>query len=127
MIGKGFSMSLNGKQRNALAELFNEFRIFQPEVDAMAVADLFYCRLQKPLIVRNARLLCYIMDYMSQQLMIANIWQTIAEENRCFVSVKGKPITRNILSSAKYCAVKFDTIQNKDIIRQYIDIVKGLH
>ena len=105
-----------------LSELFNNFGVFQPEIDAKTTTTLFSGKLKKPLVVRNARLLCYI----SQALLITNIWQSVADRTECFVSVKGKVITRNTLSSAKYCAVKFDTIPEKATIRQYIDILKGL-
>lgn len=114
------------KQLVALAELFNNFGVFQPAVNSTTLASLFSGKLKKPLVVRNARLLCYIMDCLSQALLITNIWQAVADRNKCFISVKGKPITRNTLSSAKYCAVQFDTIPEKATIRQYIDILKGI-
>lgn len=122
----GFLSSFNKKQLTALAELFNNFGVFQPAVTPTALAALFSGKLKKPLVVRNARLLCYMMDSLSQALLITNIWQAVADRNKCFISVKGKPITRNTLSSAKYCAVKFDTIPEKATIRQYIDILKGV-
>lgn len=125
-MGTAFLAAFNQKQLNALADLFNSFKVFQPEIDAKTTAALFSGKLKKPLVVRNARLLCYIMDCLSQALLISNIWQSVADRTECFVSVMGKPITRNTLSSAKYCAVKFDTIPEKAAIRQYIDILKGL-
>lgn len=120
------STNINQKQLMAMSELFNNFKVFQPAVNPTTLADLFSGKLKKPLVVRNARLLCYIMDCLSQALLISNIWQSVAERTECFMSVKGRPITRNTLSSAKYCAVKFDTIPEKATIRQYIDILKGL-
>lgn len=125
-MGTGFLATFNDKQLTALSELFNNFGVFQPAVDPTTLAALFSGKLKKPLVVRNARLLCYIMDCLSQALLITNIWQAVADQNKCFISVKGKPITRNTLSSAKYCAVKFDTIPEKATIRQYIDILKGV-
>lgn len=122
----GFFATFSDKQLTALSDLFNSFKVFQPEIDAKTTAALFSGKLKKPLVVRNARLLCYIMDCLSQALLISNIWQSVAERTECFMSVKGRPITRNTLSSAKYCAVKFDTIPEKAAIRQYIDILKGL-
>lgn len=120
------SIKFSTKQILALTELFNNFGIFQPAVKPTTLVALFSGKLKKPLVVRNARLLCYIMDCLSQALLISNIWQSVADRTECFVSVKGKAITRNTLSSAKYCAVKFDTIPEKATIRQYIDILKGL-
>lgn len=126
MFNLGFNSQFTIKQTELLAELFNNFGVFQPAVNPTTLAVLFSGKLKKPLVVRNARLLCYIMDCLSQALLITNIWQAVADRNKCFISVKGKPITRNTLSSAKYCAVKFDTIPEKDTIRQYIDILKGI-
>lgn len=126
MLNLGFNSRFTIKQTKMLSELFNSFKVFQPEIDAKTTAALFSGKLKKPLVVRNARLLCYIMDCLSQALLISNIWQSVAERTECFMSVKGRPITRNTLSSAKYCAVKFDTIPEKAAIRQYIDILKGL-
>lgn len=126
MSQNAFNSCFSCKQLTALAELFNNFGVFQPAVDADTFAALFSGKLKKPLVVRNARLLCYMMDSLSQALLITNIWQAVADRTGCFVSVKGKPITRNTLSSAKYCAVKFDTIPEKATIRQYIDILKGI-
>lgn len=122
----GFFATFSDKQLTALSELFNSFKVFQPEIDAKTTTALFSGKLKKPLVVRNARLLCYMMDCLSQALLITNIWQSVADRTECFVSVKGNPITRNTLSSAKYCAVKFDTIPEKATIRHYIDILKGL-
>lgn len=122
----GFFATCSDKQLTPLSELFNNFGVFQPAVNPTTLAALLSGKLKKPLVVRNARLLCYIMDCLSQALLITNIWQSVADRAECFVSVKGKPITRNTLSSAKYCAVKFDTIPEKATIRQYIDILKGL-
>ncbi len=126
MLNLGFNSRFTIKQTKMLSELFNNFGVFQPEIDAKTTTTLFSGKLKKPLVVRNARLLCYIMDCLSQALLITNIWQSVADRTECFVSVKGKVITRNTLSSAKYCAVKFDTIPEKATIRQYIDILKGL-
>ena len=126
MIKMNFQSHFSLKQFQALAELFNNSRVFQPEVDAKTMADLFSCRLKDPLIVRNARLLGFIMNELSEQLLVTSIWQTVADQNKCFVSIKGNPITRNTLSSAKYCAVKFDTVQNRSIIQAYIQILKNV-
>lgn len=126
MLNLGFNSQFTIKQTKMLSELFNNFGVFQPAVNPTTLAALFSGKLKKPLVVRNARLLCYIMDCLSQALLISNIWQSVADRTECFVSVKGRPITRNTLSSAKYCAVKFDTIPEKTTIRQYIDILKGL-
>lgn len=126
MLNLGFNSRFTIKQTKMLSDLFNNFGVFQPAVNPTTLAALFSGKLKKPLVVRNARLLCYIMDCLSQALLITNIWQSVAERTECFVSVKGRPITRNTLSSAKYCAVKFDTIPEKATIRQYIDILKGL-
>ena len=126
MIKMNFQSHFSLKQFQALAELFNNSRVFQPEVEAKTMADLFSCRLKAPLIVRNARLLGFIMNELSEQLLVTSIWQTVADQNKCFVSIKGNPITRNTLSSAKYCAVKFDTVQNRAIIQAYIQILKNV-
>ena len=126
MIKMNFQSHFSLKQFQALAELFNNSRVFQPEVEAKTMADLFSCRLKAPLIVRNARLLGFIMNELSEQLLATSIWQTVADQNKCFVSIKGNPITRNTLSSAKYCAVKFDTVQNRSIIQAYIQILKNV-
>ena len=126
MLNLGFNSRFTIKQTKMLSDLFNNFGVFQPAVNPTILAALFSGKLKKPLIVRNARLLCYIMDCLSQALLITNSWQSGADRTECFVSVKGKPITRNTLSSAKYCAVKFDTIPEKATIRQYIGILKGL-
>ena len=126
MIKMNFQSHFSLKQFQALAELFNNSRVFQPEVDAKTMADLFSCRLKAPLIVRNARLLGFIMNELSEQLLVTSIWQTVADQKKCFVSIKGNPITRNTLSSAKYCAVKFDTVQNRSIIQAYIQILKNV-
>ena len=126
MIKMNFQSHFSLKQFQALAELFNNSRVFQPEVEAKTMADLFSCRLKAPLIVRNARLLGFIMNELSEQLLVTSIWQTVADQNKCFVSIKGNPITRNTLSSAKYSAVKFDTVQNRSIIQAYIQILKNV-
>lgn len=122
----GFSSRFTQKQITALVELFNNSRVFQPEVDAKTMTDLFACRLKVPLVVRNARLLGFIMNELSEQLLITPIWQTVADQNKCFVSVKGKLINRHTLSNAKYCAIKFDTVQNRSIIQAYIQILKNV-
>lgn len=125
-MNNNFYSCCSQKQLVALTDLFNNFGVFQPAVNPTTLVALFSGKLKKPLVVRNARLLCYIMDCLSQALLISNIWQSVADRTECFVSVKGKAITRNTLSSAKYCAVKFDTIPEKATIRQYIDILNGL-
>ena len=127
MLNIGFNSKFTIKQAEMLAELFNSYQVFQPEIDADTIAALFAGRLKSPLIVRNTRTLCYIMDQLSQKLMITNLWQTVAEKLGCFVSTKGNPINRNTLSSAKYCAVKFDTHSlNKHLIEDYISTLKKL-
>ncbi len=120
-----FLASLNHKQLTALTELFNGQRVFQPEVDTNTVAALFACRLKEPLVVRNARRLCFIFNSMSKELLITPIWQAVAEQTKCFVSVKGKPISRNTLSSANYCAANSDIIDGWTI-DEYIRRVKYL-
>lgn len=100
--------SLNCKQLTALTELFNGQRVFQPEVDTNTIATLFACKLKEPLIVCNARTLCYIFYILSKERLITPIWQAVAAKNKCFVSLNGKPISRNTLSSAKYCAINSD-------------------
>ena len=126
MIKMNFQSHFSLKQFQALAELFNNSRVFQPEVDAKTMTDLFACRLKVPLVVRNARLLGFIMNELSEQLLITPIWQTVADQNKCFVSVKGRLINRHTLSNAKYCAIKFDTVQNRSIIQAYIQILKNV-
>lgn len=120
-----FLASLNHKQLTALTELFNGQRVFQPEVDTNTVAALFACKLKEPLVVRNARRLCFIFNSMSKELLITPIWQAVAEQTKCFVSVKGKPISRNTLSSANYCAANSDIIDGWTI-DEYIRRVKYL-
>ena len=121
----GFNSRFSPKQLKALAELFNDQRVFQPEVDADILAALFACRLKEPLVVRNARRLCFIFHSMSKELLITPIWQAVAEQTKCFVSVKGKPISRNTLSSANYCAANSDIIDGWTI-DEYIRRVKYL-
>ena len=90
-----------------MTELFNGQRVFQPEVDTNTVAALFMCRLKEPLVVCNTRTLCYIFHIL------------------CFVSLNGKPISRNTLSSAKYCAVNSDSPYRAYLIKSYIGILKN--
>ena len=68
MIKMNFQSHFSLKQFQALAELFNNSRVFQPEVEAKTMADLFSCRLKAPLIVRNAWMLGLIMNALSEQL-----------------------------------------------------------
>lgn len=121
----GFNSSLNPRQLKALAELFNHQCVFLPEVDADTLAALFACRLKSPLVVRNARTLCYIFNSMSKELLITPIWQAVAEQTKCFISLKGKPISRNTLSSANYCAANSDIIDGWTI-EEYVRRVKYL-
>ena len=108
-----------------MAELFNHQCVFLPEVDADTLAALFACRLKSPLVVRNARTLCYIFNSMSKELLITPIWQAVAEQTKCFISLKGKPISRNTLSSANYCAANSDIIDGWTI-EEYVRRVKYL-
>lgn len=62
---------------------------------------------------------------MSKEFLITPIWQAVAAHTKCFMSLKGKPISRNTLSSAKYCAVNFGTIRADFIIKDYISILKN--
>lgn len=121
----GFNSRFTPKQLKALAELFNDQRVFQPEVNADTLAALFACRLKAPLVVRNARTLCYIFNSMSKELLVTPIWQAVAEQTKCFISLKGKPICRNTLSSANYCAANSDIIDGWTI-EEYIRRVKYL-
>ena len=121
----GFNSSLNPRQLKALAELFNHQCVFLPEVDADTLAALFACRLKSPLVVRNARTLCYIFNSMSKELLVTPIWQAVAEQTKCFISLKGKPICRNTLSSANYCAANSDIIDGWTI-EEYVRRVKYL-
>ena len=102
-----FLASLNNKQLTALTELFNGQHVFQPEVDTNTVAALFMCRLKEPLVVCNARTLCYIFHILSEERLITPIWQAVAAKNKCFASLNGKPISRNTLSSAKVLRNQF--------------------
>lgn len=120
-----FLASLNCKQLTALTELFNGQRVFQPEVDTNTIAALFACKLKEPLIVCNARTLCYIFHILSEERLISPIWQAIAAKNKCFVSLKGKPINRNTLSSAKYCVVTSGSPFRTYLIKDYIGILKN--
>ncbi|WP_418451300.1 hypothetical protein [Alistipes sp.] len=120
-----FLASLNHKQLTALTELFNGQRVFQPEVDTNTVAALFMCRLKEPLVVCNARTLCYIFHILSEERLITPIWQAVAAKNKCFVSLKGKPINRNTLSSAKYCVVTSGSPFRTYLIKDYIGILKN--
>lgn len=119
-----FLASFNHKQLTALTELFNNQCVFLPDIDIHTVSALFACRLKSPLVVRNARLLCYIFHRLSEEQLITPIWQAIAEQRNCFISLKGKPINRNTLSSAKYCAVNFGTIRADFVINEYISLLK---
>ena len=121
----GFNSRFTPKQLKALAELFNHQCVFLPEVDADTLAALFACRLKSPLVVRNARTLCYIFNSMSKELLITPIWQAVAEQTKCFISLKGKPISRNTLSSANYCAANSDIIDGWTI-EEYVRRVKYL-
>ena len=121
----GFNSRFTPKQLTALAELFNHQCVFLPEVDADTLAALFACRLKAPLVVRNARPLCYIFNSMSKELLVTPIWQAVAEQTKCFISLKGKPICRNTLSSANYCAANSDIIDGWTI-EEYIRRVKYL-
>ena len=120
-----FLASLNNKQLTALTELFNGQHVFQPEVDTNTVAALFMCRLKEPLVVCNARTLCYIFHILSEERLITPIWQAVAAKNKCFASLNGKPISRHTLSSAKYCAINSDSPYRAYLIKSYIGILKN--
>ncbi|WP_276759555.1 hypothetical protein [Alistipes sp.] len=120
-----FHSTLDKKQLTALTELFNGQRVFQPEVDTNTVTALFMCRLKEPLVVCNARTLCYIFHILSEERLITPIWQAVAAKNKCFVSLNGKPISRNTLSSAKYCAINSDSPYRAYLIKSYIGILKN--
>ena len=120
-----FLASLNNKQLTALTELFNGQHVFQPEVDTNTVAALFMCRLKEPLVVCNARTLCYIFHILSEERLITPIWQAVAAKNKCFASLTGKPISLNPLSSAKYCAINSDSPYRAYLIKSYIGILKN--
>lgn len=122
----GFNSRFTPNQITALAELFNRFEVFQPKIDDNTIVNLFACRLKEPLVVCNTRILCYIFHCLSKELLITPIWQAIAAHSKCFISLKGKPISRNTLSSAKYCAVNFGTIRADFIIKDYISILKTM-
>lgn len=124
-MNKSFHSYLTSKQLTALAELLNNQRVFLPKIDADTLAALFACRLKEPLVVCNARLLCYIFHTLSKEFLITPIWQAVAEQTKCFISLRGKPISRNTLSSAKYCAVNFGTIRADFLIDKYIGILKA--
>lgn len=119
-----FAASFNGRQLTALTELFNNFHVFMPEVDENTVIALFACKLKTPLVVRNARTLCFIFHTLSEEFLISPYWQAVAERYACFVSLKGKPISRNTLSSATYCAVTMGTVATSSLITYYISILK---
>ena len=120
-----FYTSFSYKQITALTELFNDQRVFQPEVDTNTVAALFMCRLKEPLVVCNARTLCYIFHILSEERLITPIWQAVAAKNKCFVSLNGKPINRNTLSSATYCVVTSGSPFRTYLIKNYIGILKN--
>lgn len=101
MLNLGFNSRFTIKQTKMLSELFNNFGVFQPAVNPTTLAALFSGKLKKPLVVRNARLLCYIMDCLSQALLITNIWQSVAERTECFESDQGEPTSRNTLSECE--------------------------
>lgn len=120
-----FCSHFNNKQLTALTELFNDQHVFQPAVDTNTVAALFMYRLKEPLIVCNTRTLCYIFHILGEERLITPIWQAVAAKNKCFVSLKGKPISRNTLSSAKYCAINSDSPYRAYLIKSYIGILKN--
>lgn len=117
--------SFNGRQLTALTELFNNFQVFMPEVDENTVIALFACKLKTPLVVRNARTLCFILHTLSEELLISPYWQAVAERHACFVSLKDKPINRNTLSSATYCAATLGSVATSSLIKYYIGILKN--
>lgn len=119
-----FMASFNGRQLTALTELFNNFHVFMPEVEENTVIALLACKLKTPLVLRNARTLCFIFHTLSEELLISPYWQAVAEKHACFVSLKGKPISRNTLSSATYCAVTMGAVNTSSIITYYIRILK---
>lgn len=119
-----FLASFNGKQLTALTELFNNFHVFMPEIDQNTVIALFSCKLKTPLIVRNTRTLGFIFHTLSKELLISPYWQAVAEKHACFLSLKGKAISRNTLSSATYCAVTMGTVNTSSLITYYISILK---
>ncbi|MCD7963659.1 MAG: hypothetical protein LUF90_08995 [Rikenellaceae bacterium] len=116
-----YGSRFNNKQLKHLVYLFNEEMIFQPAVDEKAVNGLFSCKLTQPLMVRDVRKLCYIMDQLRQKGMITPMWQAVSEKQNCFMSLRGKPISRNTLSSAKYCAINEDNDYHR--YAEYINIV----
>ena len=120
-----FLASLNNKQLTALTELFNGQHVFQPEVDTNTVAALFMCRLKEPLVVCNARTLCYIFHILSEERLITPIWQAVAAKNKCFAALNGKHISSKTLSSAKYCAINSDSPYIAYLIKSYIGILKN--
>lgn len=83
------------------------------------------CRLKEPMIVCNARTLCYIFHILGEERLITPIWQAVAAKHKCFVSLNGKLISRNTLSSAKYCAVNSDSPYRAYLIKSYIGILKN--
>lgn len=97
-----FGSDFNDKQLQFLTLLFNDEEVFIPHMTKEKVMYLFACKHQKPFMVKDVRKMCSIMDALCKQNYISPTWQAIADKNRCFVSVRGNHISRNMLSSAKY-------------------------
>jgi hypothetical protein len=107
---KKFNCTLNLEQIEILANYINEAHLFCNSINKETLQAVFDCTLKEPLSVNNNRLLAYFFDQLKatgrvvdgkKQYMVDNEkWQSVAEENKLFLSENGKLIKAIDLSSA---------------------------
>lgn len=121
-----FGAEFNEKQIDALILLFNDEHVFLPSMDKNKIIALFSCKHRAPFLVKDVRKMCYIMDALREQNLITPEWQAVSDKYQCFLSVRGKLMTRNMLSSAKYRAMNDSVSLLYQKYNRYIDALKNL-
>ena len=104
IVGKSnpFKSTLKANEIKLLTDCVNEANMFTTTVSAKILTDFFNCKLNGVLKVNNTRLLAYLMMQLSCYNYIVYEWQSVIANNKLILKkIKGEPLTRTDLSSAR--------------------------
>lgn len=95
-----FGCCFGQKEISLITHYAYEAFLFQGNYGEPEIKALFYCSIQKPLQVRNNRLVAVFFDELSRKKLICREWQEVIEISGLLESSTGTKLTANKLSSA---------------------------
>jgi hypothetical protein len=100
-VRKTFESNFDEQQIEILTLCINDARIFTNPITSETTIQIFNCKLDTPLRVKNNRLLAYFFVALDDRSLIVHHWQSVCESNQLFLSsLKGNILKQTDLSSA---------------------------